>query len=234
MIICLSWSILITDQSVISVGVMECSQKWQRRKTERPSEILDAALSLFVSKGFVATRLDDIAKKAGVSKGTLYLYFESKELIFQAMVEDMIIPEVDRVEDTVKLHAGSKSALIECLVKQWWEVVGKTRLANIPKLMVSEATHFPILAEYYVKNVVKRMRDMLGEIISDGIKIGEFRNVDVDSAARLLVAPLVFAVIWDKSLAQYDDDNYNMETYIKTHLSIFLSGLRKDAEVEGE
>ena len=206
---------------------MSTKTRWRRRKEARPGEIIDAALTLFAQHGFNATKLEDVAAEAGVSKGTVYLYFGSKEALFRAMVEEMIIPVVARAEANAAEFQGSQTELVRQLVYEWWRSVGKTRLANMPKLMVSEAAHFPELARFYVDNVVRRARKLLEDALHKGIENGEFRQCDVKCAARALLFPLVFSVIWEKSLAQYDSEKYEMDACIDTHLSIFLNGLSK-------
>lgn len=201
--------------------------KWRRRKEARPAEIIDAALDLFVENGFKGTRLDDVAQRAGVSKGTLYIYFDSKESLFRAVVEDIILPEVSKAEQYAAEFRGTQCELITLLVKQWWDVVGKTRLANIPKLMVSEAHQFPELAEFYVEHVVNRVRRLIHTAICAGMAQGEFNSINPVSVTRLLIAPLVFAVIWDKSLAIYDNESYDIDDYIQSHLDIFFHGIRR-------
>jgi len=201
-----------------------CS-KWRRRKEARPAEIIDAALELFVANGFNATKLDDVARRAGVSKGTVYLYFESKESLFREVVKQIIVPEVAKAEQTAANFVGSQRELLKLLIVNWWEVVGKTRLAGIPKLMVSEAANFPELAEFYLENVVARARNLVVKGIKKGIENGEFKPCDPIATTRLLLAPLVFAVIWDKSLAVYDKEDYDTDEYIKTHTNIFFDGL---------
>ena len=199
--------------------------KWRRRKESRPTEIIDAALDLFVANGFSATRLDDVAHKAGVCKGTVYLYFESKEALFREVVKQIIIPEVEKAEQAAAKFVGPQRELLKRLIVNWWEVVGKTRLAGIPKLMVSEAANFPELAEFYLDNVVCRARNLVTRGISDGIANGEFKPCDPVATSRLLLAPLVFAVIWDKSLAAYDKESYDVDEYIRLHTTIFFDGL---------
>lgn len=108
------------------------------------------------------------------------------------------------------------------------EVVAKTRLSAIPKLLVSECTHFPELAQFYVDNVVNRVKGLLARIIRRGIDAKEFKPIDVDNAVRVLIAPLVFAVIWERSLAQYDATEYDMEQYVRTHLQLFFDGLEAE------
>ena len=204
------------------------SCKWRRRKEARPAEIIDAALDLFVANGFIATRLDQVARKAGVSKGTVYLYFESKEALFREVVKQIIIPEVEKAEQKAAEFSGSQSELLKILILNWWEAVGKSRLAGIPKLMVSEASNFPELAEFYLENVVSRARNLVAGCIRKGIAECEFRECEPVATTRLLLAPLVFAVIWDKSLRAYDKEQYDVEEYIRLHVDIFLKGLGAD------
>ncbi len=199
--------------------------RWRRRKEARPGEIIEAALDLFVTSGFNATRLEDVAKRAGISKGTLYLYFRSKEDLFRAVVQQIIIPEVEKAEQHAASFTGSQQELLTHMINNWWNVIGKTRLAGIPKLMVSEAANFPELARFYVKNVVSRARKIMTDAIQKGIEQGEFRTCDPNSASRLLIAPLVFAVIWEKSLAPFDSQTYDVEDYIRSHINFFFDGI---------
>ena len=206
------------------MGQME-EQRWQRRKAERPGEIIDAALELFVAKGFMATRLDEVAKMAGVSKGTLYLYFENKEALFKAVVETLVVPEIERTEQQIQAFDGSVSELISQWVKQWWESVGESQLCGLPKLIIAEAGNFPELASFYVEHVIGRVRRVIAQLISRGIEAGEFKPNDPAYAARLLLAPMVFAAIYQHSLLPYDSEPFEMPTYIDNHLDIFLHGL---------
>jgi AcrR family transcriptional regulator len=199
--------------------------KWRRRKEARPAEIIDAALDLFVVNGFSATKLDEVARMAGVSKGTVYLYFESKEALLREAVKQIIVPEVVKAEQQAADFTGSQTELLTTLIFNWWEAVGKTRLAGIPKLMVSEAANFPELAEFYLETVVSRARNLIAKTIKNGIESGEFRVCDPIATTRLLIAPLVFAVIWEKSLGVYDKEEYDVEEYIRLHIDIFLKGL---------
>jgi len=208
-------------------------QRWQRRKAERPGEIIDAALELFVAKGFMATRLDEVAQRAGVSKGTLYLYFENKEALFKAVVETLVLPEIERTEQQIQVFDGSPSELISQLVKQWWESVGESRLCGLPKLIMAEAGNFPELASFFVEHVIGRVRDVIAQSISRGIEAGEFRPCDPAYAARLLLAPMVYAAIYQQSLFAYDSEPFEITTYLDNHLDIFLHGLVAPVEQTG-
>jgi AcrR family transcriptional regulator len=200
--------------------------RWRRRKEARPEEILDAALELFTEKGFSATRICDVAKKAGISKGTLYLYFESKEAIFRAVVQEMISPELDRVEDMLENYSGSSEELLKQLIRGWWQSVGETKLSAIPKLIVSESGNFPELAEFFVNTVVKRARKLFTNAISRGIASGEFNVYEPEAVARLVIAPLVQATIWMHSLKPYDETS-GTEDFIALHTEFILKGLVK-------
>jgi len=201
------------------------NNRWRRRKESRPGEIIEAALELFVANGFNATRLEEVAKLAGVSKGTVYLYFDSKEDLFRAVVQQTIIPEIEKAEQRAAEFMGSQRELLTLLIQNWWNVVGKTRLAGIPKLMISEATNFPEVAEYYLDKVVNRVRKLIKNSILIGIEQGEFKSSDPIITTRLLMAPMLFAVIWEKSLAPFDSENYDLESYIQLHLSVFFDGI---------
>ena len=200
-------------------------QRWQRRKAERPREIIDAALDLFVAKGFMATRLDEVAKLAGVSKGTLYLYFENKEALFKSVVETLVVPEIERTEQQIQAFDGTASELIRQLVKQWWESVGESQLCGLPKLIIAEAGNFPELASFYVEHVIGRVRRVIAQLIGRGITEGEFKACDPAYAARLLLAPMVFAAIYQHSLLAYDSEPFEVPVYLDNHLDIFLHGL---------
>lgn len=212
----------------MSAKTVQLSTRRRRRKEARPGEIIEAALALFVEKGFAGTRLDEVARRAGVAKGTVYLYFESKEVLFKSVVKEVIIPEVARAEQLAAEFGGTRKELIVLLINYWWKFVGHTRLAGMPKLMVSEAANFPELARFYVEAVVSRARNMLKIALEQGVTTGEFRQHDVECSVRLLIAPVVFALIWEKSLATYDPEQYDLDTYIRTHLELFFDGISRD------
>lgn len=201
--------------------------RWRRRKDARPGEIVVAALDLFAERGFSATRLDDVARRAGVTKGTVYLYFKNKKALFRAVMREFILPELERAEDEVAAYEGRIQDLVPELVHKWWRTIGETRLCGIPKLVVAEAQNFPDLARFFVNQVVRRGRRLFASVIARGIESGEFRQCDVNHAARVLLAPMVFAAIWERSLRHYDRDPYDVHRYLDLHVEIFLNGLVK-------
>jgi len=209
----------------------EC--RWRRRKDARPEEILDAALDLFTEKGFSSTRMIDIAKKAGISKGTLYLYFDSKEIVFEELVKTILSPMVDEAETAIGQFQGSSTELIREFVAGWWANIWHSKLSGIPKLIFSEAGNFPDMATFYTDTIVKRVRGLFEQIIQQGVKDKEFRECDVRTAARLLMAPVIQATIWKHSLRPYDNE-LDEKKYLELHLEIFLTGLKNNQEQENK
>jgi len=201
--------------------------RWKRRKEARPEEILDAALTLFTEKGFSSTRMVDVAKAAGISKGTLYLYFDSKESIFRDVVQQRITPQIDRLAQIVDEFDGSNADLLRNMINGWWMGIACTSLSAIPKIMVSESGNFPELAEYFTRTVVTRSRDLFSKVISRGMISGEFELYEAETVARLVIAPLVQATIWMHSLKPYDDDT-GTQNYLQLHTEFILNNLLKN------
>jgi AcrR family transcriptional regulator len=199
----------------------------QRRKEARPAELLAAALNLFVERGFSATKLDDIAARAGVSKGTLYLYFASKEELFKAVIQQGILPVVSQGEEMLAQHSGDMRSLLCELIYRWWdEVVADTRLAPILKLIIAEAGNFPDVARFFYENVSKRVEDLLGAVLRRGIERGEFRPVDIASAIDLISAPILMRSIWQHSMAPFGCGGAkDPEVYLDTYVDMLLNGL---------
>ena len=198
----------------------------QRRKEARPAELIAAALELFVERGFAATRLDEVAARAGVSKGTLYLYFASKEELFKAVIQQGILPVLEQGEEMLAQHQGDARTLLEGLMRRWWELTGNTRLGGIPKLMISEAGNFPDVARYYHENVIQRVHGMLGKVLQAGIETGEFRPIDIKSAIDVISAPMLMLAIWQHSMAPCSCGGMeDPEIYLRTHVDLLLNGL---------
>lgn len=199
----------------------------QRRKAARPGELIAAALALFVERGFTATKLDDVAARAGVSKGTLYLYFTSKEELFKAVIQQGILPVVAQGEKMLEEHTGDSATLLRNLIIRWWELVDSSELAGIPKLIVSEAGNFPEVARYFHDNVSKSIDDLLGKVLRSGIEKGEFRALDVDSAIDVITAPVLMRSIWRYSMEPYSCRGARDPLiYLNTHIDLLLNGLR--------
>lgn len=198
----------------------------QRRKEARPAELLAAALELFVERGFAATKLDDVAARAGVSKGTLYLYFASKEELFKAVIQQGILPVVVQGEAMLVQHEGDAATLLRDLINRWWELMGQGNLAAIPKLIIAEGGNFPEVAKYFYENVAQRIDKLLAQVLRQGMDRGEFRRVDVESAIDAITAPILMRVIWQYSMLPYCcSGQKDSAIYIQTHIDLLLNGL---------
>lgn len=205
-------------------------QRWKRRSAERPGEILDAALDLFVEKGFSATRLDDIAKRAGVSKGSLYRYFDNKEAIFKASVRENIVSRIEEAECFSEEFSGSASELLTILIRRWWQSVGETKLCGLPKLIFSEVGNFPELARFYNDEVITRGRMLISNVYQIGFDNGEFKAYDPDILSRLIMAPLLFGTIWKTTIMPYEHSPLDIEKYLNDHIKLVLNGLSTDGQ----
>jgi len=201
--------------------------RWQRRKEARPEELVAAALEVFVERGFAATTLAEVARRAGVTKGTIYLYFENKEALFKAVVRETIVPVIAQGEALARSFTGSARELLEQLVREYWRLVGETALAGIPKLMMAEAATFPELTRFYYDEVVTRGHRLMAGVIERGIKNGEFRSVDVMLAAKLAMSPLMNATVVRRAFASCMPEGFNVQNYLDTHIDLYLHGIAK-------
>src|SRR5216117_2701708 len=201
--------------------------RWQRRKAARPAEIVTAALEVFVERGFAAARLEEVARRAGVTKGTLYLYFKSKEALFKAVVRETIVPVIAQGEALAQSFPGTARELVERLVREYWRLVGETAVAGIPKLMMAEAATFPEMTRFYYEEVVTRGQRLMAGVIERGIKNGEFRPVNVMVAAKLAMSPLMHAVVARHAFGSCMPEAFDVKKYLDTHIDLYLHGIAK-------
>lgn len=201
------------------------SARWKRRKEARPAEILAAALGCFAERGFAATRMEDVAARAGVTKGTVYLYFPSKEELFKALVRTELLPNIERLE-AMASAPGPASALIEGLLGIWAGHVYPSRVSVIPKIIIAEAGNFPDLAKFYLEEAIHRGLGVLRSVLRRGVESGEFRPVDVDHVAYCVIGPLLFSVLWRHSFGPHDKAPLDIAALCRAHLDTLLNGLR--------
>lgn len=201
--------------------------KRERRKQDRPGELLDAALDLFVEKGFAATRVEEVAARAGVSKGTLFLYFPSKEDLFKAVVRANIVEPVAQGAIEVANFKGSAGELLEWMMLQWWHRYGDTKASGISKLIISEASNFPELAQFYRAEVIEPGHAMVRNALRRGMAQGEFREVDVELALHSVMAPLLFLVMWKHSMGPCCpvSEQIHPDKFISQHAQLLVRGL---------
>ena len=228
----------ITNQSVINFMPLpkfiaartdDVQAKRERRKEARPGELLDAALDLFVEKGFAATRAEEVAVRAGVSKGTLFLYFPSKEELFKAVVRENMSGRFQEWKEEFESFEGSSADMVRYCMKVWWERIGATRASGITKLVISEARNFPDLAAFYQQEVIVPSTALIRRILQRGMDRGEFRPLDLDYAVYSIVAPMVFLIMMKHSLGACVPQGYPLDPdrYIASQIETLLHGFCK-------
>ena len=204
------------------------SQRWQRRKDSRPSELLDAALAEFFEKGFEAARLEDIAARAGVTKGTIYLYFHSKEDVFEALVRNVPQANVDLLQKVTSDPDQSPDVLLERFLQLVGTFIRDERMSRFPRLVISAAGRFPKLADMYRNNVIAPAASQLAAIIEAGVARGLFRPVDPQQAAYAAVAPLFFVAIWKTTFEREGEPPFPDTGFVEQHIENFIRGIRKE------
>jgi AcrR family transcriptional regulator len=200
----------------------------QRRKETRPQELLEAALTLFVEKGFAATRSEEVAQRAGVSKGTLYLYYPSKEELFKAVVRHNVVSLIAEGRGMVEQFEGSSPELLVCLMQTWWDRVGNTPASGIHKIVLSEVRNFPELAQFYNDEVIVPADQLFCSAVQRGITRGEFRPMPLHEVAHALIAPLIFMALHRHSFGAcqiHGRTAMDPLIMLKTHFDLLLRGL---------
>lgn len=206
------------------------AQRWRRRKDARPAELLDAALDVFFEKGFAAARLEDIAARAGVSKGTVYLYFNSKEDVFDALIRAIPVANVEQVRALAGDPTIPADELLGRVLRFIGTLIRDPRMIKFPRLIVGEAANFPKLAETYKREVISRGAAILTRIIERGIEEGRLRKVDPQHAAYAAIAPLLFTAIWRTTFEQFDVTPLDADAFIEQHIETFLRGLKPEGQ----
>lgn len=201
--------------------------KRERRKEARPGELLNAALDLFVEKGFSATRVEEVAAKAGVSKGTLFLYFPSKEDLFKAVVRENIAKQFPTWNEEFNSYVGTSGDMLRYAMVSWWERIGQTRASGITKLVMSEAQNFPEIAHFYQEEVIKPGNALIRRILDRGVASGEFRQLDTAQTVHAVVAPMIFLMMWKHSMGACaaSAQIMNPEQFIHMQVDLLLYGM---------
>jgi len=194
-----------------------------KRNNKRPQQILNAAIELFRDRGYEATRLEDVADEAGVSKATIYLYFDSKEDLFFALIRENVIPMIDQTIAQAENFQGSASDFMRSKARSLGRTLAHTNRGAVLKLVISEARRFPDIANYFRDQVPKRSMENLAKMIQRGIDEGEFRTCDPNAAAAAFIFPLLMNGIWMNSIGP--DSIVDPDAVIDMHCENFIRGL---------
>ena len=204
----------------------ETTPKRERRKEARPGELLEAALQLFVQKGFAATKVEEVAALAGVSKGTLFLYFPTKEDLLKAVVRENLAQHFPGWNQAFESFEGSSAEMLRFALHSWWEKIGSTPASGICKLMISESRNFPDLLAFYVESVMRPGNHLLRRILQRGMASGEFRPMDSAVAVHAIVAPMIYIMVWENALSAYSDTlTMSPQSFLDQQIDILLHGL---------
>lgn len=199
------------------------SQKPKRRKAARPGEIIEAGLQEFATNGLAATRLEDIAHRAGIAKGTIYRYFESKEDLFMAVIRSRLVLSLDHFEEMVANFPGQTEALLRQVLTGMYKQFVGTEISGVIRILIVEGPRFPGLIELYHKEVTSKGVAILTQIIRRGIERGEIRDGPAAREPRLIMAPTIMAVLWGLTFEFHDP--LNIEEYLNAHIDMILHGL---------
>jgi AcrR family transcriptional regulator len=196
----------------------------RRRKAERPQEILEAAFVEFSRNGYAMTTLDRVAEHAGVTKGTIYVYFESKEHLFISMVREVTKAALDTVHEMFETHEGTTADLLRTQFSFIYQhIVEDRRRREVLRMLIAEAPRFPELADRYHQEILRPCLDMLRQAIRRGMDSGEFRKSAIVDLPQIVIAPIALVDLW---MMMFDDRQpLDMKAYFNAHLDLVLNGL---------
>lgn len=199
----------------------------KRRPDDRPAEIIAAALELFSEQGFSATRLEDVAARAGLSKAAIYLYFDDKTALLKAVVEATVGASIERARATASAAgaAGPVAPLLRQMLATVATAMHATRLPHVIKLVISESRAHPEIGRYYLENVIGRVMPTVQALIERGIASGEFRNLDAGLAVKSLIAPMLLAAMWKSVFEPIGAAELDVQALAAQHADIIVRGL---------
>lgn len=195
--------------------------QFQRRKADRPAEITEAALAAFAENGYAATRVDDVAKRAGVSKGLLYLYFKTKEDLFKAVIRSFIVPRLDDLMKSIEESNLSTEAFLRGPFLDFAKKLPHSRARILIRLIVAEGPKHPDLIAFYWDNVVSRGLDGLRGLVAKGVARGEIQKSALDEFPHLLLAPVMFSVLFTSIF----DEQLDTDGLLEGHIEMMLRAL---------
>ena len=194
--------------------------RYQRRKEDRPQEITDAAFAAFAENGYAGTRVDEVAKRAGVSKGLMYLYFKTKEELFKAVIKNVVIRRVDSLIELVETSESSSEDFLRGPLLEFMKKIPGSPVAVVIRLLLSEGPRHPDLVDYYWENVVNRGLTAINLFTERGVERGEFRRTAVNDLPHLFLAPMMLSIIWNLLFTKRTlDTDKLMETQIEMMLA---------------
>ena len=211
---------------------MSAEPRYQRRKDDRPKEIAEAAFEVFAEKGYAAARIDEVAKRAGVSKGLTYLYFKTKEELFKAVIRGVVVRRMDSLIEQVDNTELAAEAFLRGPMLDFMQRIPGSKISIVLRLLMAEGHRHPDLLEYYYENVVGRGLSMLSRFLERGVETGEFRRTAVNDMPQLILAPMILSVIWKMV---FTNRSLDTDKLIESHMEMVLEHIRvRGDEAQGD
>jgi AcrR family transcriptional regulator len=201
--------------------------RYRRRKEERPAEITQAAMETFAEHGYAAARIDDVAKRAGISKGLLYLYFKTKEELFKAVIRSVVVPRIDALKTAITDSDRSAEEFLRGPFLEFIQKLPDSPARIVVRLLVAEGPKHPDLTAYYYEQVVSGGMDALRQLINKGVKQGEFRQSQLDEFPQLIVAPVLVSIIWKTLFEKHLP--LDTDKLLQTHIDLILIAIKAPA-----
>ena len=211
---------------------MTSDKKFRRRAEARPDEMLDAALAVFSEKGFAATKVDEVARRAGVSKGTVYLYFPSKEALMEGIVRRAVAPIAERAVPDMTAFEGDVRVPIAMLLETLQKLLADPRNLAVPRLILREIMNFPAIAEFYRLEVLGRVIPALTALVARGVASGQLRKVDPEMTVRSIVGPVIAHVALNEVFGIQPEGGLALDRLVANHLDILFHGISPAGEGE--
>jgi len=199
--------------------------KWRRRKEQRPGDIIAAALSVFAERGFAAARMEEIARRAGISKGTLYLYFETKQDMFRAVVREVVVPNIGAVQQAALAADLPFAAIVRMLLPRFAELVTTLPIGAVAKMVIGESRNFPELARVWHDEVIFRALGVVAGMIERAQARGEVRPGDPRTHAFSIMGPMLMGVLWRETLTPVGGAELDLPAIARQHAETVLGGL---------
>ena len=199
--------------------------KWRRRKEERPGDIIAAALQVFAEKGFAGARVEEIAARAGLSKGSVYLYFPTKEALFRAVVRDALVPDIENLRTALLALDLPFPDLLRSFLPRLAQIVATVPIGAVAKMVIGESRNFPELARVWHDEVVLKGIGLLGDLVERAQGRGEVRPGDPRIHAFSIMGPMLIGVIWRETFTPVGGAAVDLDAVARQHAETILAGL---------
>jgi AcrR family transcriptional regulator len=199
--------------------------RWKRRKDARPQEVIDAALELFGDFGYAQTRLEDVASRAGISKGTVYLYFSSKQDLFEAVIHERALPWLQQIASQTPNESDSTEVVLRRFLHWGWQQFLASRLHLIARVVLAESNNFPHLAKIYLREVMGPVHEHVGQLLQRGVARGEVHGEVTPERVKVLMTPLSWLSLWRQALTAHSEPRLDEERFLREAIDMVVGSV---------